>query len=216
MSTSGAIAIPSANLPLGDVPAWDNHNHAGFADAGLGTSDGSLRGFFTQWSWAYIEARMPQDEFRAYREAISPGGDERVANAIHEKYPIEKWIDESTEMQQYTSMGVAIRAGCEALYGEYANTEHLNQLMADARRQPPNFLWDKGCEIGNIRKACTISFGVDRKNYSEKCYKWEPYLDPLFYPFPIRDFPRRGDMAQDFLHGFRLILPTTAMRWTRL
>ena len=213
MSTSGAIAIPSANLPLGDVPAWDNHNHAGFADAGLGTSDGSLRGFFTQWSWAYIEARMPQDEFRAYREAISPGGDERVANAIHEKYPIEKWSDESTEMQQYTSMGVAIRAGCEALYGEYANTEHLNQLMADARRQPPNFLWDKGCEIGNIRKACTISFGVDRKNYSEKCYKWEPYLDPLFYPFPIRDFPRRGAMAQDFLHGFHLVLPTYLKRY---
>lgn len=115
--SSEIVGRTNGGLAFADIPGWDNHNHAGFADQGLATSDGSLRGFFTQWSWAYIEARMPQAEFRSYRDAISLGGDKDVAAAIHQKYPIEQWIDESTEMQQYTTMGVAIRAGCEALYG---------------------------------------------------------------------------------------------------
>ena len=207
-TTLTAPDVQTCNIAFPDIPGWDNHNHAGFADAGLATSDGSLRGFFTQWSWAYIEARMPQADFRSYRGAISLGGDKDVANAIHQKYPIEQWIDESAEMLEYTTMGVAIRAGCEALYGEYDNKERLNELMREARKQPPNYLWDKGCEVGNLKKICTISFGINRQHYDAKRYKWEPYLDPLFYPFPIKDFPRRGAMAQDFLHGFHLVLPS--------
>ena len=213
MSAGEATIRGNGNLALGEIPGWDNHNHAGFADAGLATSDGSLRGFFTQWSWAYIEARMPQAEFRTYRTAISLGGDKDVAHTIHQKYPIEQWIDESAEMLQFTTMGVAIRAGCEALYGEYDDVERLNQLMKEARQQAPNYLWDKGCEVGNLKKICTISFGINRQHYSPKLYKWEPYLDPLFYPFPIKDFPRRGAMAQDFLHGFHLVLPSYMQRY---
>jgi hypothetical protein len=116
-------------------------------------------------------------------------------------------------MLQYTTMGVAIRAGCEALYGEYDNTERLNELMQAARKQPPNYLWDKGCGVGNLKKICTISFGINRAHYDPKVYKWEPYLDPLFYPFPVKDFPRRGAMAQDFLHGFHLVLPSYMKRF---
>jgi hypothetical protein len=213
VSSSTAASPCISDLALGDIPAWDNHNHAGFADEGLSTSDGSLRGFFTQWSWAYVEARMPQAEFRTYREAISLGGDRDVAKAIDQKYQIEKLIDDSTEMLQFTTMGVAIRAGCEALYGEYDDRERLNQLMREARKRPPNFLWDKGCEVGNLKKVSNISFGINRQNYSEKLYKWEPYLDPLFYPFPIKDFPRRGAMVQDFLHGFHVVLPSYMKRY---
>ena len=212
-ATLTAPAVETCNIAFPDIPGWDNHNHAGFADEGLATSDGSLRGFFTQWSWAYIEARMPQADFRTYRGAISLGGDKHVAKAIHQKYPIEQWIDESAEMLQYTTMGIAILAGCEALYGEYDNTERLNELMQAARKQPPNYLWDKGCQIGNLKKICTISFGINRAHYSPNVYKWEPYLDPLFYPFAVKDFPRRGAMAQDFLHGFHLVLPSYMKRF---
>jgi len=212
-ATLTAPTVETYHIAFPDIPGWDNHNHAGFADECLGTSDGSLRGFFTQWSWAYIEARMPQADFRTYRGAISLGGDKDVAKVIHQKYPIEQWIDESAEMLQYTTMGVAIRAGCEALYGEYDNTERLNELMQAARKQPPNYLWDKGCGVGNLKKICTISFGINRAHYDPKVYKWEPYLDPLFYPFPVKDFPRRGAMAQDFLHGFHLVLPSYMKRF---
>ena len=204
--------LNTSPLAFADIPGWDNHNHAGFADEGLATSDGSLRGFFTQ-GHGDLEARMPQSDFRAYRGAISLGGDKEVAKKLHAQYPIEKWIDESTEMLQYTTMGVAIRAGCEALYGEYDDQERLNDLMREARKQPPNYLWDKGCEVGNLKKICTISFGINRQHYDPKFYKWEPYLDPLFYPFPIKDFPRRGAMAQDFLHGFHLVLPSYMKRY---
>jgi hypothetical protein len=51
VSTSAATVHSNGNLPWGNIPGWDNQNHAGFADEGLSTSDGSLRGFFTQWSW---------------------------------------------------------------------------------------------------------------------------------------------------------------------
>jgi len=162
VSSSTAASPCISDLALGDIPAWDNHNHAGFADEGLSTSDGSLRGFFTQWSWAYVEARMPQAEFRTYREAISLGGDRDVAKAIDQKYQIEKLIDDSTEMLQFTTMGVAIRAGCEALYGEYDDRERLNQLMREARKRPPNFLWDKGCEVGNLKKVSNPGFPIWR------------------------------------------------------
>ena len=212
-TTLSAPALDTHHLAFADIPGWDNHNHAGFADDGLSTSDGSLRGFFTQWSWAYIEARLPQTDFRAYREAISLGGDEALAKKISQQYQIERLIDESTEMLQYTTMGVAIRAGCEALYGEYDDRERLNELMQEARTQPRNYLWDKGCEVGNLKKICTISFGINRQYYSAKRYKWEPYLDPLFYPFPIKDFSRRGAMVQDFLHGFHLVLPFYMRRY---
>ena len=43
MTTGAAVTYTNGNLPLGNIPGWDNHNHAGFADAGLGTSDVCLR-----------------------------------------------------------------------------------------------------------------------------------------------------------------------------
>jgi hypothetical protein len=39
VSSAVATAVCNGNLPLGDIPGWDNHNPAGFADAGLGTGD---------------------------------------------------------------------------------------------------------------------------------------------------------------------------------
>jgi hypothetical protein len=79
-ATLTAPSVETYHIAFPDIPGWDNHNHAGFADEGLGTSDGSLRGFFTQWSWAYIEARMPQADFRTYRGAISLGGDKEISH----------------------------------------------------------------------------------------------------------------------------------------
>jgi len=38
MSSDGSNGR-NAKLALGDMPGWDNHNHAGFADAGLDLTD---------------------------------------------------------------------------------------------------------------------------------------------------------------------------------
>jgi len=195
----------AARAAIAEIPAWDNHNHAGIGDGGLSTNDGTLRGFFSQWSGAYIEARIPQAEFRRYRHGLATR-DTVTVQAIKERFRIDRLIDESIAMLQFTAMGSAIRAGCEALYGEYDDAARLDELMRAARTNPPNFLWDRACEIGNIRRANAITFGINRAHYRDGLYKWVPFLDPVLYPFPVTDLSRRGAIGHEFHLGFSLVL----------
>lgn len=104
MSIGGAMTGRSGHLAFRDIPGWDNHSHAGFADDGVATSSRPLRGFFTQRPWAYIEACIPQTEFCSYRVAFPLSGDKTTARAIHENYPVGKWIGESAEMLQFATI----------------------------------------------------------------------------------------------------------------
>lgn len=183
-----------ARLFLADIPAWDNHSHAGHL--GLSTSR-SFRGFMTQWSWAYIEARMPQEAFIKYRQVLLMG-DLQAAKTLAAAHHIDRLIDESIEVLSYQTMGLAMRLACEALYGEFDNQERLEQLSIQARAKSPNYLWDRAYEITNMRKAIVMSGSMDRTHFSETLYKWCPYLDPLFYPFPVKEFSTRGAEQWEF------------------
>lgn len=202
----------AARRAIADIPAWDNHTHAGIGDSGLSTNDGTLRGFFLQWSGAFIEARIGPEAFGHYRHARAMRDTDTV-RALSERFGIERLIDESAAMLQFTSMGTAIRAGCEALYGEYDDTARLEALMAAARRDPPNVLWDRACAIGKIRRANAITFGIDRTRYRPGLYEWVPFLDPLLYPFPVTDIPRRGVIGREFHFGFSLALRMYLQRY---
>ena len=146
---------------------------------------------------------MPQDDFRSLpRSAFRSAATVTLPRRIHQKYPIramDRRVDRDAAVHRDGSRDPRrLRSALRRIRQRRAST-HSCAKPASARRTSSGTKVARSVISRRSRPSASASTASTTTPSDTSGSRTSI---PLFYPFPVKDFPRRGAMVQDFLSRF--------------
>nr|WP_246253729.1 amidohydrolase family protein [Isoptericola chiayiensis] len=137
--------------------------------------------------------------------SLHESGDETGAHRLAVELGIPDLIRESRTFQQTSVHAVALREGCEALYGPVPS-DRIDEVSRHARQTDPAGLYDRALLLSGTSAVLTDIPEIDSEVWPHERYKPIARIDPYLYPFGHPRWEGRGTDAPRFRRIFWRIL----------
>lgn len=184
------------------IPAIDHHSHAGYVRPGQ-----HVRGvghYELELAMGHVEGHVAHADYQEYVARVESDDDDGAA-LLGDRLGIPALIAESRAFQQTTVHAVALREGCEALYGAVP-ADRLDEVSRQARMTDPLALYDRALLLSGTSSVLTDIPEIDGDVWPHDRYKPIARIDPYLFPFGHPAWPGRGTDAPRFRRIFHRVL----------
>lgn len=184
------------------VPAIDHHSHAGYVRPGQHVS--GVDHYVLENAMGHVEGHVPHADYQAYMGLVERGDDDGAA-ALGDRLGIPALVAESREFQTTTVHAVALKEGCEALYGPVPD-DRIDEVSRQARLDDPVGLYDRALLLSGTASVLTDIPEIDGEAWPHERYKPIARIDPYLFPFGHPAWTGRGTDAPRFRRIFFRVL----------
>ncbi|WP_265523425.1 amidohydrolase family protein [Oerskovia flava] len=184
------------------IPAIDHHSHAGYVRPGQPVS--GVGHYELENAHGHVEGHVPHADYQRYMAAVESGDQER-AESLGTSLDIPDLVAQSLVYQQTTVHAVALRDGCEALYGP-SSAEQADAMSREARLSDPVGLYDRALLLSGTESVLTDIPEIDADLWPHARYKPIARIDPYLFPFGHPRWIGRGTDTPRFRRIFGRVL----------
>nr|WP_227425747.1 amidohydrolase family protein [Pengzhenrongella sicca] len=184
------------------ILAIDHHSHAGYVRPGQQVS--GVGHYTLENSLGHVEGHVPHADYQDYMALVESGDDDGAA-ALGDRLGIPALIAQSELFQQTTVHAVALKEGCEALYGTVP-AQSLDAISRQARIDDPVGLYDRALLLSGTSGVLTDIPEIDATAWPHERYKPIARIDPYLFPFGHPAWTGRGTDAPRFRRIFFRVL----------
>ncbi|WP_127572349.1 amidohydrolase family protein [Georgenia faecalis] len=184
------------------IPAIDHHSHAGYVRPGQSVA--GVGHYLRENALGHVEGHIPHASYQYYMASVE-SGDDAGASALADQFGISELIARSELFQQTTVHAVALKEGCEALYGPIS-PKAVDAVSRQARIDDPVGLYDKALLLSGTASVLTDIPEIDATAWPHERYKPIARIDPYLFPFGHPAWTGRGTDAPRFRRIFLRVL----------